>query len=130
MLRRHTCISSAPTTPTARRSCLRPKRPGSAPKSSSPIQESHERDFAAFEVAFDHYDSTHSEENREIDRIDLPALEATAATSPRTIEQFYDPVKAMFLPDRYVKGECPNCGTPDQYGDNCEHCGATYARPT
>ena len=91
------------------------------------IQESHERDFKAFEVAFDHYHSTHSEENREIATAMYLKLRDGGYVSRRTIEQLYDPVKAMFLPDRYVKGECPKCGTPEQYGDNCEHCAATYA---
>jgi methionyl-tRNA synthetase len=91
------------------------------------IQEGHERDFKAFEVAFDHYHSTHSEENREIATAMYLKLRDGGYISQRTIEQLYDPVKEMFLPDRYVKGECPKCGTPDQYGDNCEHCAATYA---
>ena len=91
------------------------------------IQEGHERDFKAFEVAFDHYHSTHSEENREIATAMYLKLREGGYISQRTIEQLYDPVKEMFLPDRYVKGECPKCGTPDQYGDNCEHCAATYA---
>jgi len=91
------------------------------------IQDGHERDFKAFEVAFDHYHSTHSEENREIATAMYLKLRDGGYISRRTIEQLYDPVKAMFLPDRYVKGECPKCGTPDQYGDNCENCAATYA---
>ena len=92
-----------------------------------PMQVSHERDFAAFGVAFDHYHSTHSEENRTITESIYAALKSRGAIGVRAVEQFYDPVKAMFLPDRYVKGECPKCGTADQYGDNCENCGATYA---
>ncbi|MBK8067169.1 MAG: methionine--tRNA ligase [Rhodanobacteraceae bacterium] len=92
-----------------------------------PMQVSHERDFAAFGVAFDHYHSTHSEENRTITESIYAALKARGAIGVRAVEQFYDPVKSMFLPDRYVKGECPKCGTADQYGDNCENCGATYA---
>ncbi len=92
-----------------------------------PMQLAHERDFADFAVAFDHYHSTHSEENRAITGEIYAALRARGAIATRAVEQFYDPVKAMFLPDRYVKGECPKCGTADQYGDNCEHCGATYA---
>ncbi len=91
------------------------------------IQEGHERDFMAFEVAFDHYHSTHSEENRDIATAMYLKLREGGYISQRTIEQLYDPVKEMFLPDRYVKGECPKCGTPDQYGDNCENCAATYA---
>ena len=92
-----------------------------------PMQVSHERDFAAFGVAFDHYHSTHSEENRTITEAIYAALKARGAIGARAVEQYFDPVKAMFLPDRYVKGECPKCGTADQYGDNCENCGATYA---
>ena len=91
------------------------------------IQASHERDFADFGVAFDHYDSTHSARNRALTEAIYAKLDNNGHISRRSVEQLYDPVKGMFLPDRYVKGTCPNCGTPDQYGDNCEHCGATYA---
>jgi methionyl-tRNA synthetase len=91
------------------------------------MQASHEADFAAFHVDFDHYDSTHSPLNRELTEAIYAALDAGGHIARRSISQFYDPVKAMFLPDRYIKGDCPNCGTVDQYGDNCEHCGATYA---
>jgi methionyl-tRNA synthetase len=91
------------------------------------MQQSHEDDFAAFHVAFDHYDSTHSDGNRELTERIYAALDKGGHIARRSIQQFYDPVKAMFLPDRYIKGECPNCGTADQYGDNCENCGATYA---
>lgn len=91
------------------------------------VQASHERDFAAFGVAFDHYDSTHSAANRELTELFYARLEAGGHVARRSVAQFYDPEKGMFLPDRYIKGICPNCGTPDQYGDNCENCGATYA---
>lgn len=91
------------------------------------IQASHERDFAAFGVAFDHYDSTNSPANRELTEAFYQRLEANGHITRRSVAQFYDPAKGMFLPDRYIKGICPNCGTPDQYGDNCEVCGATYA---
>lgn len=91
------------------------------------VQASHERDFAAFGVAFDHYDSTHSTANRELTELFYARLEAGGHIARRSVAQFYDPEKGMFLPDRYIKGICPNCGTPDQYGDNCENCGATYA---
>src|SRR5687767_13417595 len=82
------------------------------------MQASHERDFADFGVAFDHYDSTHSDTNRQLTERMYAALDAGGHIARRSIQQFYDPVKAMFLPDRYIKGECPNCGTADQYGDN------------
>ena len=91
------------------------------------VQASHERDFAAFGVAFDHYDSTNSPANRELTEAFYARLVAGGHIARRSVAQFYDPEKGMFLPDRYIKGICPNCGTPDQYGDNCEHCGATYA---
>ncbi|WP_334178729.1 methionine--tRNA ligase [Pseudoxanthomonas sp.] len=91
------------------------------------IQASHERDFAAFGVAFDHYDSTNSAASRELTEQFYQRLEAGGHISRRTVAQFYDPAKGMFLPDRYIKGICPNCGSADQYGDNCEVCGATYA---
>ncbi|MFT3755877.1 MAG: methionine--tRNA ligase [Pseudoxanthomonas sp.] len=91
------------------------------------IKESHERDFAAFGVAFDHYDSTNSQANREITESIYEKLEANGHITRRFVAQFYDPAKGMFLPDRYIKGTCPNCNAADQYGDNCEVCGATYA---
>ncbi|MBD9468295.1 methionine--tRNA ligase [Pseudoxanthomonas sp. PXM01] len=91
------------------------------------IQASHERDFAAFGVAFDHYDSTNSAANRALTEQFYQRLDAGGHISRRTVAQFYDPAKGMFLPDRYIKGICPNCGSADQYGDNCEVCGATYA---
>ena len=91
------------------------------------IQAGHERDFADFHVAFDHYDSTHSQRNRKLTEMIYARLDAGGHIARRSVEQYYDPVKSMFLPDRYIRGECPNCGTPDQYGDNCENCGATYS---
>ncbi|WP_372362621.1 methionine--tRNA ligase [Xanthomonas sp. NCPPB 1325] len=91
------------------------------------VQASHERDFAAFGVTFDHYDSTNSPVNRELTEAFYARLEAAGHISRRSVAQFYDPAKGMFLPDRYIKGICPNCGSADQYGDNCEVCGATYA---
>lgn len=91
------------------------------------IQAGHERDFADFGVAFDHYDSTHSPRNRALTEAIYARLDNHGHITRRSVAQLYDPVKGMFLPDRYVKGICPNCGTPDQYGDNCEHCGAAYS---
>ncbi|WP_267220545.1 methionine--tRNA ligase [Dyella silvae] len=91
------------------------------------IRVGHEADFAAFGVAFDHYHSTHSEENRELASLIYTRLRDGGFIARRDIQQLFDPEKEMFLPDRYIKGTCPNCGTADQYGDNCENCGATYA---
>ncbi|WP_312710017.1 methionine--tRNA ligase [Stenotrophomonas sp.] len=91
------------------------------------IQASHERDFAAFGVAFDHYDSTNSATNKALTEAFYLKLEAEGHIARRSVAQFYDPAKGMFLPDRYIKGICPTCGSADQYGDNCEVCGATYS---
>ncbi len=91
------------------------------------IREGHEADFADFQFSFDHYHTTHSQENRELASLIYTRLRDGGYIAKRSIQQLFDPEKQMFLPDRYIKGVCPNCGTPDQYGDNCEHCGATYA---
>ncbi|WP_426269301.1 methionine--tRNA ligase [Dyella kyungheensis] len=91
------------------------------------VRVGHEADFAAFGVAFDHYHSTHSEENRALASLIYTRLRDGGYIARRSIQQLFDPEKEMFLPDRYIKGICPNCKTPDQYGDNCENCGATYA---
>ncbi|MBS3896288.1 methionine--tRNA ligase [Silanimonas sp.] len=91
------------------------------------VQARHERDFADFGVGFDHYDSTHSIGNRALTEAIHASLKANGHIGIRPIQQLFDPVRNMFLPDRYIKGECPNCGATEQYGDNCEACGATYA---
>jgi methionyl-tRNA synthetase len=83
--------------------------------------------FDGFHIGFDHFHSTDSPENVELSQSIYRALKAAGFIASRTIEQFYDPAKGMFLPDRYIKGTCPKCGAKDQYGDNCEVCGATYA---
>jgi methionyl-tRNA synthetase len=82
-----------------------------------------------FHIGFDNWHSTDAPENHALAREIYLALRKNELIDVRTIEQFFDPVKGMFLPDRYIKGECPRCGTPDQYGDNCENCGAVY-QPT
>ncbi|UCH53449.1 MAG: methionine--tRNA ligase, partial [Pseudomonadota bacterium] len=87
----------------------------------------HQRDFAAFRIGFDNYHSTHSAENRTLAETIYRRLNAGAHIAVRTIKQAYDPVKNMFLPDRFIRGECPRCGAKDQYGDSCEACGATYS---
>jgi methionyl-tRNA synthetase len=91
------------------------------------MYDSHVRDFVDFGIVHDCYHTTHSPENRELAEEIYRRLKAGGHIAARSIRQLYDPVRQMFLPDRYVKGICPNCGTPDQYGDNCENCGATYA---
>lgn len=90
------------------------------------VKTEHERDIAGFLLSPDNFHTTHSDENREISRDIYERLLAAGHIVTRTISQLYDEERDMFLPDRYVKGGCPNCGTPDQYGDNCEHCSATY----
>lgn len=87
------------------------------------------RDFSDFHVAFDNFHTTHSEENKLLVEQIYAAHLKQGNITKRTITQLYDPVKHLFLPDRYIKGECPHCGSKDQYGDNCESCGATY-QPT
>ena len=80
-----------------------------------------------FHVSFDHWHSTDSPENVELSQDIYRKLKARGLVDVRTIEQFFDPVKAMFLPDRYIKGECPKCGAKDQYGDACENCSSVYS---
>ncbi len=87
----------------------------------------HQADFKDFAIAFDNYYSTHSPENRFFAETIYNRLNDAGHISKRTISQAYDPEKEMFLPDRFIKGECPKCGAADQYGDNCEVCGATYS---
>ncbi len=89
--------------------------------------QAHQRDFAGFQVQFDAYHSTHSAENRLWVETLYQRLQAAGLISRKTISQAYDPVQQMFLPDRFIKGQCPRCGAVDQYGDNCESCGATYS---
>ncbi|OGT04217.1 MAG: methionine--tRNA ligase [Gallionellales bacterium RBG_16_57_15] len=92
------------------------------------VWHEHKADFDGFHVEFDHYGSTNSNETREFaERIYLRLRDEARLIEKRSIEQFYDPIKQMFLPDRFIKGECPKCHARDQYGDNCEACGATYA---
>ncbi|NVK00141.1 MAG: methionine--tRNA ligase [Oceanospirillaceae bacterium] len=91
------------------------------------VSEEHQRDFSGFLVNFDNYYSTHSEENREFASLIYTRLRDGGHIAKRTITQAYDPEKQMFLPDRFIKGECPKCSAADQYGDSCEVCGATYS---
>ena len=91
------------------------------------VYTEHTRDFAGFHVAFDNYYTTNSRENQDFCNDIYAQLEAKGLIAKRSVEQFYDPVKLMFLPDRFIKGECPNCHSKDQYGDACEVCGKTYS---
>ncbi|MCC8365888.1 methionine--tRNA ligase [Xenorhabdus sp. PB61.4] len=87
----------------------------------------HQQDFAGFAISYDNYHSTHSEENRALASEIYLKLKQNGYIKNRTISQLFDPEKSMFLPDRFVKGTCPKCKSEDQYGDNCEVCGTTYA---
>lgn len=91
------------------------------------VQQEHKRDFAGFNISFDNYHSTHSPENRELSELIYQRLQNHGYIKTKIISQLFDPEKQMFLPDRFVKGTCPKCKSPDQYGDNCEVCSATYS---
>lgn len=107
---------------------LRANREGITPEQLiAQVEAQHRADFDAFGVAFDHYHSTHSEENKTLSSLIYQRLRDGGHINSRSITQAYDPVKNMFLPDRFIKGDCPKCGATDQYGDNCEACGATYS---
>ncbi len=107
---------------------LRADKEGISPEQLiAQTEQEHRADFAEFGVAFDHYHSTHSAENKDLSEFIYRQLKAGGHISQRTITQAFDPLKQMFLPDRFIKGECPKCGAKDQYGDNCEACGATYS---
>jgi methionyl-tRNA synthetase len=106
---------------------LRAEKEGVTPETLiGNVHKEHSADFSEFLVAFDNYYSTNAPENKELSQGIYKKLKAAGKISTKTIEQFYDPVKNMFLPDRFIKGECPKCHAKDQYGDSCEVCGATY----
>jgi len=106
---------------------LRAEKEGITPEALiEKVHAEHSQDFADFLVEFDNYYSTNSEENRQLASQIYLALRDNGKIVSKTIEQFYDPAKQMFLPDRFIKGECPKCHAKDQYGDSCEACGATY----
>ncbi|KIH82172.1 methionine--tRNA ligase [Pseudomonas batumici] len=107
---------------------LRAEKEGITPEQLiANVQVEHSGDFADFLVEFDNFHSTHAEENRELSSLIYRRLRDAGHIATRSITQYFDPEKQMFLADRFIKGTCPKCGTEDQYGDNCEKCGATYA---
>jgi len=107
---------------------LRAEKEGITPEALiARVHGEHLRDFTGFHIAFDNYHSTHSDETRCYAEEIYGKLKAAGLIEVRAIEQFYDPVRQMFLPDRFIQGECPKCGAKDQYGDSCEACGAAYA---
>ena len=91
------------------------------------VSKRHQSDFSDFNINFSQFHSTHSEENRYFSELIYSRLKDSGFIEKRVISQAFDPEKEMFLPDRFIKGECPKCGADDQYGDNCEVCGATYS---
>jgi len=106
---------------------LRAEKEGITPETLiGNVHKEHSADFSEFLVGFDNYYSTNAPENKELSQGIYTRLKAAGKIATKTIEQFYDPVKNMFLPDRFIKGECPKCHAKDQYGDSCEVCGATY----
>ncbi len=120
----YVCADDAHGTPIM----LRAQQEGVTPEALiARVWEQHRADFAGFNIGFDNYHSTHSPENKAISALIYERLRDAGHTTVRTIRQAYDPVKEMFLPDRFIRGKCPRCATPDQYGDSCEHCGATYS---
>ena len=107
---------------------LAAQKQGIAPEDMiAKVREEHLADFTGFFIGYDNYYSTHSPENKQFSQDIYRALKANGKIESRVIEQLFDPEKQMFLPDRFVKGECPKCHAQDQYGDNCEVCGTTYA---
>lgn len=107
---------------------LAAQKQGIAPEDMiAKVREEHLADFTGFNIGYDNYYSTHSPENKQFSQNIYRALKANGKIESRVIEQLFDPEKQMFLPDRFVKGECPKCHAHDQYGDNCEVCGTTYS---
>jgi methionyl-tRNA synthetase len=120
----YVCASDAHGTPTM----LRAEQEGTTPDALvARVTEEHKRDFATYRISVDNYLTTHSPENEELTTELYRRLAAGGFITRKTIKQAYDVERQMFLPDRYVKGTCPNCGAADQYGDSCESCGATYS---
>ncbi len=120
----YVCADDAHGTPIM----LRARQEGISPEDLiARVAVEHQADFAAFRVGFDNYHSTHSPENRYFATLIYERNRDQGHVARRTITQAFDPVEGMFLPDRFIKGECPKCGAKDQYGDNCEACGASYS---
>jgi methionyl-tRNA synthetase len=120
----YVCADDAHGTPIM----LRARQQGITPEALiAASAEEHQADFAAFNISFDNYYSTHSDENRLLAAQVFERNQEAGHIVSRTITQAYDAQENMFLPDRFIKGECPRCGAADQYGDNCEACGATYS---
>ena len=120
----YVCADDAHGTPIM----LKAQQQGISPEEMvAAVREERIVDFADFHVEFDNYHSTHSEENRELASLIYNRLNDAGYIAKRSISQLFDPEKEMFLPDRFVTGTCPTCKAPDQNGDNCDKCGATYS---
>ncbi|MGD2056524.1 MAG: methionine--tRNA ligase [Gammaproteobacteria bacterium] len=120
----YVCADDAHGTPIM----LRAQQEGITPEQLiETVGREHRADFRDFHIEFDNYHTTHSPENRELSELLYRRHRDAGHITTRTITQAYDPVKEMFLPDRFIKGECPRCGSAEQYGDSCEVCGATYS---
>ena len=120
----YVCADDAHGTPIM----LKARSEGIAPESLiNAALTDHKRDFAGFHIGFDYYHTTHSDENRYCSETIYNRLKSAGHISNKVIAQAYDPEAQMFLPDRFIRGECPRCGAADQFGDNCESCGSTYA---
>ncbi len=118
------CASDAHGTPTM----LRAEEENTTPEALlDRVYADHRRDFDRYQISVDNYITTHSEENKELTALLYTRLVDAGVITRRSIKQAFDETRNMFLPDRYVRGTCPKCSTPDQYGDSCEHCGATYS---
>jgi len=129
-MRGHQCIYCCADDTHGTPIMLRAEKEGITPEQLiDRVWHEHKRDFDGFHVAFDNFYSTNSKETRHYSDTIYTRLKEAGLIEIRSIEQFYDPVKEMFLPDRFIKGECPKCHAKDQYGDNCEACGAAY-QPT
>jgi methionyl-tRNA synthetase len=127
-MRGHQCISVCADDTHGTPIMLRAQKEGISPEEFiSATRKEHLNDFENFLVEYDNYHSTHSDENRELCELIYNRLNDAGHIAKRTISQLFDPEKHMFLPDRFVKGDCPKCDAKDQYGDNCDVCGATYS---
>ena len=127
-LRGHSCIFAWADDAHGTPIMLRAQQEGIEPQELiDKMKAEHERDFNDFEISYDNFHSTHSDENKHFAENIYLAAKDKGNIAIKTVKQAYDPDANMFLPDRFVKGECPKCGTTDQYGDNCESCGATYS---
>jgi methionyl-tRNA synthetase len=124
----HTCISICGDDAHGTPIMLKAEQLGITPEAlTADIKVSHEHDFNAFDIQYDMYHTTHSPENKALAELIYTRLLNNGDIIKKTIRQAFDPIKQLFLPDRYVKGTCPKCKAVDQYGDNCEACGATYS---